>query len=388
LRDTTDLLTPERRREILDSKRGGPLDITPKASRGAFTVAVDDLTPADIRYVGGKAAHFGFLRRSLPNDTPRPVLAITFDLWDAYMDQTLAGGQTLRQFIDSRLSRHRYPPDVAQLRTDLTAIRGAVENSADFTPPQRAVIIAALQNAGLGGARIRFRSSTNVEDNESFSGAGLYDSFSGCLEDDTDADSSGPSRCDPGESRERGVFRAIRKVYASFYNENAFLERLRHGVDETRTGMAILVHFSVPDANEMANGVATLSVAKTNGQRNAAARLVTQLGAESVTNPDVTIRPEVVSARYNGQEPAPIALLLEQTSTLTQNGAPVMTWETDYRTLLNQLNATALAYEQYYPSKTSYELDFEFKRIVPGNVGPKQMRAVPHPTPVPPPTIP
>ena len=35
-----------------------------------------------------------------------------------------------------------------------------------------------------------------VEDSEAFSGAGLYDSFSGCAEDDTDADNAGPSRCD------------------------------------------------------------------------------------------------------------------------------------------------------------------------------------------------
>jgi hypothetical protein len=386
LKDTTGLLTPERRKEILDSKLGGPIDITPKATRGALTVPVDDLTPADIKYVGGKAAHFGFLRRSLPEDTPYPVLAITFDLWDAYLDQTLPGGETLRQFIVARLSKHTYPPNVAELRTDLAIIQSVVEQTADFTPA--ATIMAALQGAGLQGANIRFRSSTNVEDSESFSGAGLYDSYSGCLEDDLDEDTAGPSRCDPTESKERGVFRAMRKVYASFYNENAFLERLRHGVDEAEVGMAILVHFSVTDANEMANGVVTLAVEKAEGQRSATVRIVTQLGAESVTNPDVSIRPEIVSASYSGQDTTQAALSLDERSTLIPESAPVMLWETDYRTLLSQANTAALAYEQYYPAKTRYELDFEFKRIVPGDVGLKQMRAVPHPTPVPPPSIP
>jgi len=44
-----------------------------------------------------------------------------------------------------------------------------------------------------------------------------------------------PSQCDPSENNECGVFRAIKRVYASFYNDNAFIERLRHGIDEKTT---------------------------------------------------------------------------------------------------------------------------------------------------------
>jgi hypothetical protein len=387
LKDTTGLLTPERRKEILDSKRGGPIDITQK--RPAALSRFRRRSYSGRHQIRGRQGRsFWFSPSQPPADTPHPVLAITFDLWDAYLDQPLPGGATLRQFIDARLSKYTYPPNVAELRTDLAIIQSVVEQTADFTPAQRATIIAALQGAGLQGANIRFRSSTNVEDSESFSGAGLYDSYSGCLEDDLDGDTGGPSRCDPTESKERGVFRAMRKVYASFYNENAFLERLRHGVNEAEVGMAILVHFSVPDANEMANGVVTLAVEKAEGERSATVRIVTQLGAESVTNPDVSIRPEIVSATYSGQDTTQAALSLDERSTLTPEGAPVMLWETDYRTLLSQLNTGALAYEKYYPAKSHYELDFEFIRIVPGHVGLKQMRAVPHPTPVPPPSIP
>ncbi len=54
------------------------------------------------------------------------------------------------------------------------------------------------------------------------------------------------------------MFKAIRKVFASFYNENAFLERLRLGVDESKVGMALLVHHSFPDDGELANGVAVV----------------------------------------------------------------------------------------------------------------------------------
>ena len=105
---------------------------------------------------------------------------------------------------------------------------------------------------------MRIRSSTNVEDSEEFSGAGLYDSYSGCLADEFDVDEIGPSLCDPNEPNERGVFRAIRRVFASFYNQNAFLERIRYSVNESEVGMALLAHHSFPDEIELANGVATI----------------------------------------------------------------------------------------------------------------------------------
>lgn len=46
---------------------------------------------------------------------------------------------------------------------------------------------------------------------------------------------------------EHGVFRAIKKVFAGFYNDHAFLERLRHQVDEQAVRMAVLAHDFFPD---------------------------------------------------------------------------------------------------------------------------------------------
>ena len=50
--------------------QGGALDITPKATAGTISLVVDSLTPADAQYAGGKAANFGFLRRSIPTNSP------------------------------------------------------------------------------------------------------------------------------------------------------------------------------------------------------------------------------------------------------------------------------------------------------------------------------
>ena len=114
-----------------------------------------------------------------------------------------------------------------------------------FSEELRAEVIAALE-AFDPTRKIRFRSSTNVEDSASFVGAGLYDSFSGCLGDDMDDDEAGPSICDSDKENERGVFRAIRRVFASFYNRNAYIERLKFGIDESQVGMAVLAHYSFP----------------------------------------------------------------------------------------------------------------------------------------------
>jgi hypothetical protein len=256
-------LPPQMRQEILDLKQPPPLSFRPKASYGSFSVPTEGLRPTDVCFVGGKAANFGLLRRSVPSNVPAPAIALTFDLWDAYLDQSVGGGQTLREWINDRLSGFTWPPNMAELQSMLHTVREQITDTASFTPEQQTLILAALQGAGFTADRkIRFRSSTNVEDSERFTGAGLYDSYSGCLLDDLDADTHGPSHCEPAESRERGVFRALRKVYASFFNDNAFLERLRHGVNESDVGMAVLVHHSFPDEIELANGVATLDISK------------------------------------------------------------------------------------------------------------------------------
>src|SRR4030095_11929738 len=246
--------------------------------------ATDALTPADIRFFGGKGANYGLLRRSVPTNCP-PAIALSFDLWDAFLQQTLPGGQTLRAEIASRLAPYtNYPPNIAALKTTLAGIRTLITDQARFTLAQQQAVTHVLR--GFNPLRkIRFRSSTNVEDSEHFTGAGLYDSYSGCLLDDLDGDTTGPSACEPDEEEERGVFRALQRVYASFYNDNAFLERLRHGVDETKVAMGVLVHHSFPDEEELANGVATLDC-RYSGSPFLSGKLVTQLGAESVTNPD------------------------------------------------------------------------------------------------------
>jgi hypothetical protein len=325
--ETEGTLSSALREELLALKRPPRPTIQPLASYGALSASVDELRPSDIRFFGGKAAHFGLLRRTIPASCPE-AMAFSFDLWTAFMSQTLPSGQTLAEEIQARLAAHAvYPPDIARARQDLGAIRDLITRTARFSLEQQKAILAALAHFDPL-RRIRFRSSSNAEDGEAFSAAGLYDSYSGCLADDLDDDAGGPCRCDATENNERGVFRAIQKVYASFYNDNAFLERRRFGIDEREVGMAVLVHYSTPDEQELANGVATVALEQqTFGDARLKAKLVTQKGAVSVTNPEGNAQPEIVE----GYEPDWFQVV--QPSGLVPLGSQVLEWPKDYEIL-------------------------------------------------------
>lgn len=361
------------RGQLLALKQPAKPDLQAKARYGAWSASTDQLGLQDIRFFGGKASQYGILRRTVPANCPEAI-AFSFDLWDDFLDQTLPGGKSLRAEISTRLAGYAYPPDMAAVQARLGEIRQLITRTATFNPAQKAAITNALSRFDPD-KNVRFRSSSNAEDNATFSAAGLYDSFSGCLADDLDGDTIGPSHGDPTEPEERGVFRAMQKVYASFYNDNAFLERLRHGIDESQVGMALLVHYSAPDDQELANGVATVSL-KTQlfGQVQAVAKLVTQAGAVSVTNPEGNARPEIVEYAENGGPN------LIQSSSLVPLGSQVMTWQTDYATLSQKLFQAFHAYQALLTNRASdLVLDLEYKKLKPGQLIIKQVRPLPSP---------
>ncbi len=371
--DVEGVLDPPTIDSILALKAPPLLQITPTSSFGCYSASTDGLLPIDIRYFGGKAANFGLLRQSIPANSP-VSMALSFDLWDDFMDQD-RGGQTLRQEIAQLLAPFTYPPNISNLDSTLNTIRDLIKDTGQtsFTPTQQATVLGALQDAAYGFdpfEKLRFRSSTNVEDSDQFVGAGLYDSFSGCLQDELDGDGSGPSACDPGESNERGVFRAIRKVYASFYNLNAFLERLRHQIDESQVGMALLVHHSFPDELELANGVATYEW----GPGSDEAFLVTLPDDNSVTNPQPGQLPEEV--RLDFYSFGTFATLLAETN-LLPIGSTVFTFSGEYTALGDLIELAADAY-QTATGLIAFKLEFEYKKMDPGGeLIVKQIRRIP-----------
>jgi len=373
--DTTGAISEEDLKKLLALKEPPALDLKPVEPLGVYVVPTDGLGTEDIKHVGGKAANFGYLRRAIPDASP-VAAAITFDLWLQFLGQVLPTGETLREHIDSILASYSYmPADMQAFAADMASLRRLFTDPSQtrFTPEQKEAILRGLLDPRFGfdpALRLRFRSSTNVEDTEHFTGAGLYNSYSGCLADELDADDLGPSACDPKRRNERGVFRAIRRVFASFYNDNAVLERLRRKVAEHQVGMAILVHHSFPDEIELANGVATLT--KRRGSYEL--RLVTQKGAVSVTNPEPGAVPEEVSVIVAGQTPY---VTLVRPSNLVIVGATVLVFPEEYRRLALLLTTAADTYCRR-TGKDQVTLDFEYKKTAPeGKLVVKQLREIP-----------
>lgn len=369
-----DRLTDAERARLETARQPLPIQFPALVDAGRIAVPVRDLTPDDSATVGGKAANLGLLVRAIPEHSPTEAIAFTFDLWNQFMDQTLPGrdGKTPRQLIRERLAEHTYPPDAPGLRVDLAWVRDLIRNEAAFDSAQQAAILEALSGFDPG-RKLRFRSSSNLEDGETFTGAGLYDSYSGCVLDDLDADEDGPSHCDAGKKGESGVFRAIQRVYASFFNDNAKVARLRHQVPEENVGMAILVHYSFPDEIELANGVATVRVRRASSESEAT--LVTQTGAVSVANPEPGARPEVVTATISDDGQA--ELVLDQASGLVPLGGTVLSWPDDYEALSVLLDLGGHEYLEAFPERTGALLDLEYKKIEPGRLVVKQIREIP-----------
>jgi len=307
-----------------------------------------DLTPADAKRVGGKAAHFGILHRSLGAQSPRAI-ALTADLFDAFLSSDY-NGAPLREHVRATFAKHQaildgatpphsYPADrLPELRADLAELRDIVEDDVRLPDAIRDDVLEILADHFPPNLRLRFRSSSNLEDG-AFSGAGLYRSAS-------------------SRSRSERVFQAIRRVYASFYTERAVLERLRHRVDEDQVFMGLAVHRTFPDEIELANGVATLEV----DPNGFTLELATQLGAASAVLPEDGATAELVSMWASGSF---VQVNLERTSSLVPLGGHVLDWsneQAEYKQLARLLERVAAEYSAT-TGVESPRLDLEFKKL-------------------------
>ena len=286
------MMPPDMKLELDGLKVIDPVVISPYIIRSALTTTVKNLTPHDSIYYGGKASHTGILVSWLTGENSHvEARTYSFKLWELILDIITDNGQTIKQRIDILLagSNSKQYSEVSSVLSALASIRKLI---AGATVPHllRDFIHKDLQCWYNTSRFIRFRSSSNVEDGIRFSGAGLYDSKSGCVLDD-EGTSANRSLCDNNE-KPKPVMKAILSVLASFYNLRAYQTRRKYQIDESSAAMNIMIHYNSPDEFEKANGVIVID-AKTE-----IVTISSQFNATSVTNPENSqILPEIVELR-------------------------------------------------------------------------------------------
>lgn len=348
-----------------------------------------DLTHENADAFGAKAANLGQLHGILPPENRVEGFGIPFRAYSEFIDHN---------GIDASIAALLADPEIATdrvLRADaLNALRRTIRRG-EFTPGFFDALVVRLRDvfgADADTTFIRFRSSTNAEDLAAFSGAGIYDSRTGCLADDLDGDEVGPSRClsvahrafldaeierrrleltefpertwiaaliedmEQDRSEEKTVADALRKVWRSLWNVRAFDEREFYGIDHTQAYMGVAVQPSFVLEQQEAVAVTNLGA---EGDLPLY-RLVSQLGEIGVVRPiDPSAVAETLTFRREGASLTDLQVLVP--SSLSPDAAPL--WSEAQLTTLAGLFFTVQDHfaAEVYPELTPLRLDMEIE---------------------------
>jgi hypothetical protein len=176
---------------------------------------------------GGKSANLGeVMNARLPGIVVPNGFTIPFHYYDEFIKQN-----KLDDTIFGLLNEHKFVHDPAYRRQKLVQLRQTIEG-AEFDPELRRTVLEKVgrEYAGKG---LFVRSSSNSEDLPNFSGAGLYTTV-------------------PNVRGDQELIDAIRKVWASLWNFEAYEARERAGVDHSKIFMAVLLQEGI---NSESSGV-------------------------------------------------------------------------------------------------------------------------------------
>ncbi len=317
---------------------------------------------------GGKGGYLARFLPAIPEANRVPAFVIPFARLDDYLANNFWGDCSFAEAIWLMQQDEGFRTDSGVRKALLAEFQAQVQHGNVDANFVEEVSNRIREVFGSSSVMVRFRSSSNAEDALFFPGAGLYDSFSACVDDSYDEDGVGPSACDPAEPEERRVERALRHVWGSLWNFRAFEQRAWHGISEDAVRMGILVTPAFLD--EGANGVA-LTGSPTD-PRDRRYFVTAQLGGASVVRPEPGDVPEtdVVAVAENGA----CTITRPQFSTLVPFGTFVMK-DAELIELAGVLRSLDASYVPPAPvPKELTRLDVEFKLTPNRRVLIKQVR--------------
>jgi pyruvate,water dikinase len=308
----------------------------------AITAGGNDLKKLDIKAevkaaipaFGGKASHYSILTKidglPVPPAFGIPVYYYRQFMRDNGFDERVKNMLADKEFQDDPTVRN---DELKKLRKEIEA--GTMSEEFITTLDEKLA-------KSFPGVRMRFRSSTNAEDLEGFTGAGLYTSKSG----------------DPKDPA-KPLINAVREVWASVWNFRAFEERSYRSIDHDAVGMALLVHRSFPD--ELANGVALTNNPFDNSNIEPAFYVNVQRGEASVVQPDPGVKTDQF-LHYFQQQGSPVVYIGR--SSLPPVGTGVLT-NAEINTLGKALELIQTSFYPAYGKGAGgtgwWAMDVEFK---------------------------
>ena len=241
------------------------LDIKNQGLGGALDAAI----PA----FGGKASHYGAFPHMDSAKVPYPKgFGIPVYYYWQFMKQNSFDVKVAQMLADTS-----FQSNPAIRSNTLAALRDSM---------MKAPVDTAFSNMLFAKLRteypnipMRFRSSTNAEDLDGFTGAGLYVSKTGNLNDP-----------------QHPVLDAVREVWSSVWYFRAFEERSYRNIKHEAVGMALLVIRSFP--NEEATGVAITNNPYDKAGLEPAFYINVQYGGTSVVLPDPNITTDQIIYYY------------------------------------------------------------------------------------------
>jgi hypothetical protein len=176
---------------------------------------------------GAKSANLGELTHArLPGVAIPPGFTIPFFYYDQFLKEN-----KLDDAIYQMLNDQKFVHDPAYRREYLTKMRDRIQHGT-LNPQLREAVLRRL-HLEFPGKGVFARSSTNSEDLPNFSGAGLYSTA-------------------PNVRGDEQMVDAIRFVWASVWNYEAYEARERAGIEHTKIYMAVLIQEGI---NSESSGV-------------------------------------------------------------------------------------------------------------------------------------
>ena len=287
--------------------------------------------------VGAKAANYAFLRSHLPRDPTKNEEHI----YAGFAIPFYHYGQHLTNHgIDSMIASLGPDEDPERTRATLAAVRHRILNARvdrrllESVCRQIEERLKAQHRFGGDILKLRFRSSSNAEDNQHFSGAGLYESHAVYFQ-------MGRSLA----SNHDAVAGAIKQVWASVWKPEAYHAREQAGILQQSVRMGILVHPSY--RKEESTGVVYY-----HGPNDI--EIAVNKGNANVQNPEIAgLVPEFHRITHDGHEVAP--------SSCHALSEEVILSKKDRKQLMTLLNGVIPKFRELYSDLGPSDIDIEFK---------------------------